>query len=77
MIIEIIERAKIKLVEQNVKPPFTVILSPRAHEFLIEEMTLRDGRKRRQTKVFEIFGMMVEIDPLCPPGAAYIKGMEK
>lgn len=77
MIIEIIEKAKILLVEQNIKPPFTVKLSPQAHESLITEMSLRDGKKRRiNTQVFEVLGMRVEIDPRCPQGAAYIKGEE-
>jgi hypothetical protein len=74
MIIDVIQRARVKLIEINISPPFLIHLSPTAHSRYIDEINQRDGRKH--TRVFEILGMGVEIDPHCPPRGAYIMGGE-
>ena len=74
MMIDVIQRAKIKLIENNVFPPYLIHLSLSAHDLLIAEINKRDGRKH--ARIFEIGDMKVEIDPLCPPQGAYIIGGE-
>jgi hypothetical protein len=74
MIIDVIQRAKVKLIENNISPPYSLHLSPDAHSLFIAEINERDGRKH--TRVFEILGMRVEIDARCPPRGAYIMGGE-
>lgn len=74
MMIDVIQRARIKLVENNISPPYLIYLSISAHDLLVGE--LNKGDRRKNTKIFEIGDMKVEIDPLCPPQGAYIIGGE-
>jgi len=73
-IIDVIQRAKIKLIENNVSPPYLICLSLSAHDLLVDE--INKGDRRKNTKIFEIGDMKVEIDPLCPPWGAYMTGGE-
>lgn len=79
MIIDIIRKAKIVLIEKNVPEPYFIRLSPIAHDIFVSEMKETGGLryKSRDTKIFEIDGMRVEIDPFCPGRGAYIIGEEK
>ena len=72
MIIDVIHKAKLELIRNNVPTPYLARLSTVAHDVLIAELNERDGRMH--TRVFEVFDMKVEIDPLCPPQGAYIIG---
>jgi hypothetical protein len=72
MILDVIREAKISLIRDNVSPPYSVRLSPDAHDILIDEM--RRVYRRKYIKISEVEGMKVEIDPLCPPQGAYIIG---
>jgi len=62
-IIDVIQRAKIKLIENNVSPPYLICLSLSAHDLLVDE--INKGDRRKNTRIFEIGDMKVEIDPLC------------
>jgi len=73
-IIDVIQRAKIKLIENNVSPPYLICLSLSAHDLLVDE--INKGDRRKNTRIFEIGDMKVEIDPLCPPWGAYMTGGE-
>ena len=76
MIIDIIHKAKFNLIEKDVPKPYVIRLSTVAHDLLIAEMRKNGGLRYRSkdTKIFEILGMSVEIDSLCPPQGAYIVG---
>jgi hypothetical protein len=63
MMIDVIQRAKIKLIENNVSPPYLICLSLSAHDLLVDE--INKGDRRKNTRIFEIGDMKVEIDPLC------------
>ena len=69
-----IRTAKRKLEDLNFTPKW-VYLSPLANETLLNEINRAEGRNHKM--VLEIYGMMVGIDPDCPPGGAYIIGEEK
>ena len=73
-IIDVIQRARIKLIENNVFPPYLICLSLSAHDLLVDE--INKGDRRKNTRIFEIGDMKVEIDPLCPPWGAYMTGGE-
>lgn len=73
--IDVIQRAKIKLLEQNVPGPFSIYLSPLAHEQLLSEVNKIEGKKH--VRIFTILDMEVVIDSLCPPRGAYITGRNK
>ena len=68
-ILEVIERSKKKLLIEGVEPKW-IYLSQEVHNRLAEEL----GKKG--SRVFEVQGLAVKIDPECPPGAAYITGKE-
>jgi hypothetical protein len=51
-----------------------VRLSPVVHEQLVVELNKRDGNKSKYKRIFEIFGMKVEIEEECPQGGAYVSG---
>ena len=53
-----------------------VRLSPVVHEQLVAELNKRDGNKSKYKRIFEIFGMRVEIEEECPQGGAYVGGEE-
>ena len=72
MIIDVIHKARFELIRNNIPTPHVVHLSTIAHDLLIAEINQRDGRKH--TRVFEISGMKVEIDPSCPQRGGYIIG---
>jgi len=68
--IDVIQRARIKLIENNVSPPYLIYLSLSAHDLLVGEIDkgdgwLVEGDRRKNTRIFEIGDMKVEIDPLC------------
>jgi len=54
--------------------PYLICLSLSAHDLLVDE--INKGDRRKNTKIFEIGDMKVEIDPLCPPWGAYMTGGE-
>ena len=72
MIISIIEKAKVKLREQNIEPK-RIKMSPASHQMLIDEIYRDTGKKH--TRIFEFSGLKVQIDEECPSGAAYVEGI--
>jgi hypothetical protein len=81
MMIDVIQRARSKLIENNISPLYLIYLSLSAHDLLVGEIDkgdgwLVEGERRKNTRIFEIGDMKVEIDPLCPPWGAYMTGGE-
>jgi hypothetical protein len=66
--------AKRKLEDLDLTPKW-IYMSPSAHESFLNEVNQIDNRKHEA--VLEIAGMVIKIDPDCPPWGAYIKGEDK
>lgn len=75
-VIHSISEAKITLRDRGVTPKY-VKLSPVVHERLVAELNKRDGNRSKYRRIFEIFGMRVEIEEECPSGGAYVGGEER
>jgi hypothetical protein len=73
-IFNLILDAKRKLEENGVIPRY-IRMSPIAHQWLADELSEREGRKKHR-RIFEVCGLKVEIENECPSGAAYIEGEE-
>jgi hypothetical protein len=71
-VVSIILEAKHLLMTNNVPGPYSVYLSPAANEALLDEIEKREGK--RHSRVIEVCGMIVKIDPDCPPQGAYVTG---
>lgn len=73
----IIRDAKEALRLQGVIPRW-IKLSPAAHETLLREMNRRqdDGIGRRYSRLFEIMGLRIDIEPEIPAGGGYMGGEE-
>jgi hypothetical protein len=73
--IDIILKARFELQRQMVPKPWWIRVSPEVHELLLSEINMRDGRK--PIKIFEIYGMKLDIDPDCPAWTGYAGGTDE
>jgi len=70
--VHLIKMARHELEGRGVVPK-KIKLSPGAHDALVDELNLTEGKKH--VRIFELMGMTVEIDDACPQYGAYIEGV--
>jgi hypothetical protein len=73
MIIDNILKAKSLLIDQGAKPKY-IKVSPIVHQALLNELNKRN--KTKHVRVFEICGLVVDIEEDLPPLTAYLLGEE-